>query len=98
MAVQLLEQDGLGAAHGGAHAPWGQIECGGDLGVAEAAVPEHQRGWPLWRSVGGAAAGELGPLCRSPSAAACLCGSRASAARTELRSSRVMTRSATSGA
>src|SRR5918995_1700169 len=43
MAVQLLEQDGLGAAHGGAHAPGGQIEGGGDLGVAEAAVPEHQR-------------------------------------------------------
>src|SRR5215218_570092 len=44
MAVQLLEQDGFGAAHGGAHAGGGQVEGGGDLGVAEAAVPEHERG------------------------------------------------------
>src|SRR3954451_7966811 len=49
MAVQLLEQGGLGAAHGGAHAPWGHVECGGDLGVAEAAVPEDQRGRLLVR-------------------------------------------------
>src|SRR3954469_4769212 len=52
MAVQLLEQDGFGAAHGGAHASGGQVESGGDLGVAEAAVPEHQGGSLVVRQPG----------------------------------------------
>src|SRR3954454_15466237 len=56
MAVQLLEQDGFGAAHGGAHASRGQVESGGELGVAQAAVPEHQGG-----SLAGRQPGECGP-------------------------------------
>src|SRR5829696_1114884 len=52
MAVQLLEQYGFGAAHGGAHASGGHVECGGDLGVAEAAVPEDERGRLLVRQAG----------------------------------------------
>src|SRR3954452_8246010 len=64
MAVQLLEQDGFGAAHGGAHAPGGQVEGGGDLGVAEAAVPEDQRGRLLVRQ----------PPERGPDGAALLAG------------------------
>ena len=44
MTVQLLAKCGFGASDGGADAAGGQIECGGDLGVAQAAVAQHERG------------------------------------------------------
>src|SRR5688500_10525354 len=44
MTAQLLAQSGLGAPHGGADAAGGEVERRGDLGVAQPAVPQHERG------------------------------------------------------
>lgn len=40
--VQLLAKGGFGASHGCAHAARGKIESGGDIGVAETAVPQYK--------------------------------------------------------